>query len=124
MFDKRSLGKNGQGGWGPGVCCCLNLTLIICRNPPETSKTEGHFLLEFLPPSSTCKCRRRARSPLKSVKSSRAMAGLPSAAAASSPSPRITFSEMIWLCLSRTKKEWKPLICLLQDNVWLALAVV
>lgn len=52
------------------------------------------------------------------------MAGLPSAAAASSPSPRITFSEMIWLRLSRTKKEWKPLICLLQENVWLALAVV
>lgn len=23
MFDKGSLGENGQGGWGPGLYCCL-----------------------------------------------------------------------------------------------------
>lgn len=122
MFDKGSLAKNGSGGWGPGVCCCLNLTLVICQSPQGTGDrttlplrvltSKRYMLMETW----------RAAS---KVSSGRVMVGLPSEAAASSLCSWIPFSEMIWLSLSRTTKCWS-LICPLQEKgavVWTCLVI-
>ena len=85
--------------------------LLFASNPghrPESSRDLGDrttLPLGVLTSKQYMQMQTEVRSCVKSVKSVRVMAGMPSEAAASSFCSGIPFSEMIWLSLSRTKKS-------------------